>query len=158
MSNISAHGISADLRRHVARLTTEYFLTQTKLMTAVLGVDLVSMLVFLAISDANARNMTADAGICARFGGLDDVAPDSLRRGVSVYALAKDLDLPYETTRRHVNKLVEVDLCQRAADGGLFVPAKVFARPDFIATTDRHWRVTEGFVVAMLRAGVVFDA
>lgn len=47
--------------------------------------------------------------------------PDELRRPVSVYMLSKRLSLPYETTRRHVTRLVERGFCSRAGRAGVFV-------------------------------------
>jgi DNA-binding transcriptional ArsR family regulator len=157
MPDDKAEPISPDQRRQVARLTTEYFLTQTRLLTAVVDADLVSALLFLAITHANVSHVTADPELDARFGRLEDIPPNEVRRSVSVYALAKSLSLPYETARRHAKKLLDAGLCERDPDGGLFVPASVFARPDFMSTTNQHWQETNRFVRAMMRAGVTFE-
>src|SRR6185312_7555256 len=47
------------------------------------------------------------------YSALDVAVPDELRRPVSTLAVANSLGLPYETTRRHVQKLIALGRCQR---------------------------------------------
>ncbi len=47
-----------------------------------------------------------------------------MRRPISVHALALDLTLPYETTRRHVNALIEQGLAERV-ESGILVRAEL---------------------------------
>jgi len=51
---------------------------------------------------------------------------------VSVHALSLDLALPYETTRRHVNALIEQGLCDRV-EAGILVRAEVLERDGMVA-------------------------
>jgi hypothetical protein len=78
-------------------------------------------LVNLALVQANVAHLDrAGSG----FASLDSVPPDEVRRPVSVLALSASMGLPYETTRRHVAKMVKTGQCQRVK-GGVIVPAAV---------------------------------
>jgi hypothetical protein len=114
----------ADKLRLSVRLATEYFLRSMQLLVGYVEGDLVTALVFLAIVSANVSHLNADGPEGALHADTDDVPPDALRKPVSVLALAGSLDLPYETTRRHVAKLLKAGQCERVT-GGLIVPARV---------------------------------
>ncbi|HEY5009252.1 MAG TPA: hypothetical protein VII42_14715 [Caulobacteraceae bacterium] len=114
---------SADKFRLSVRLATEYFLRSMQLLVGYVDGDLVTALVFLAIISANVSHLNAD-GPDAPHADTDDVPPDAVRKPISVLALAGSLNLPYETTRRHVAKMLQNGQCERVA-GGLIVPARV---------------------------------
>lgn len=141
--------------REVVRLSSDYFLNTVALLTTNLGLDLVEGLMFLAIVRANTLHVTLDPTLAATFSGLDEIPPDALRRSVSVYALARDLRLPYETARRHGGKLLEMGFCERASDRGLVVPSHVHARDDFKASVENYGRITQAFVNSLAQAGLV---
>jgi hypothetical protein len=113
----------SDKFRLSVRLATEYFLRSMQLLVGYVDGDLVTALVFLAIISANVSHLNAD-GPGAPHADTDDVPPDAVRKPISVLALAGSLNLPYETTRRHVAKLLQSGQCERVA-GGLIVPARV---------------------------------
>ena len=142
------------LPREVVRLSSDYFLSTVAMLTTNLDLDLVEGLLFLAIIRANTLHVTLDPQLAATFSGVDDIPPDDLRRTVSVYALARDLRLPYETARRHARKLLELGLCARGADRGLVVPTHVHAREDFKAGVEAYGRITQDFVDALAQAGL----
>jgi hypothetical protein len=114
----------ADRFRLSVRLATEYFLRSMQLLVEFVDGDLVTALVFLAIISANVTHLNADRPEGPLHADIDDVPPDEARKPVSVLALAGSLGLPYETTRRHVAKLLGSGQCERVA-GGLIVPARV---------------------------------
>nr|QQZ50849.1 hypothetical protein JKL49_06050 [Phenylobacterium glaciei] len=81
------------------------------------------------------------------------VPADGLRIPVSVYALAKDLGLPYENIRRRVKKLLDAGVCI-TVDGGVVIPGATVVRQsnlDLIAETQI---ATEKFVAEAGRFGV----
>jgi predicted transcriptional regulator len=150
--------VSAAFRpREVVRLSSDYFLNTVELLTSNLDLDLVEGLMFLAIVRANTLHVTHDPVLAATYSGVDEIPPDALRRSVSVYALARDLRLPYETARRHGRKLLDLGLCERASDRGLVVPTHVHAREDFKASVEAYGRVTQAFVNALAQAGLVLS-
>lgn len=143
--------------REVARLTSDYFLNTVEMLTTNLRLDLVEGLMFLAITRANTLHVTLDPALAATFSGVDEIPPDALRRSVSVYALARDLRLPYETARRHGGKLLDLGFCERASDRGLVVPTHVHAREDFKAGVEAYGRITQAFVNDLARAGLALS-
>jgi DNA-binding transcriptional ArsR family regulator len=107
-----------------ARVSVDYFLATSRLIGDLVPGDALTALVFLTIVSRmfKVRGTKTAAG----------------RRGsVTVYAVAKDLGLSYETVRRHVKRLVEAKLCERDLQG-LRVPAHVFARNDFQRAMSRN--------------------
>ena len=90
--------------------------------------DLTSAQIVLAIAHANTGHVTHEPDTAARFMALRDVPPDHLRLPVSGYAIARQLGLPLETTRRHILKLQALGWCQRVGDGFL-IPETVWRDP-----------------------------
>ena len=123
----------SDKFRLSVRLATEYFLRSTQLLIEFADGDPVTALVFLAIISANVSHLNADSPDGAPHADAGDVPPDEVRKPISVLALAGSLNLPYETTRRHVAKLMRSGQCERVA-GGLIVPARALL-------SDRHTEV-----------------
>lgn len=155
---VVAHGPAieapSDVRRHVARVSIEFFLKGLSLMAQGDRLDVMSVLALRAIAFANVEHLAHDPEKGLAFAGLADIPQDSERRPVSVYAVAKSLLLPYETTRRTVLKLVNRGLVERRAEGGLVVPAAVLARPEAIAGFVEFAGLTEEFLDRLAAAGV----
>ena len=81
--------------------------------------DIVTDMTILAITRANVREITASSEPVAHtYGGVAGVPADGLRIPISVYAVAKDLGLPYENIRRRVKKLLDAGVCI-TVDGGV---------------------------------------
>ncbi len=123
-----------DHGRLALRASTRFFLRSVDLLTrAVSGGDILRGVIFLAIVDANTRHLRPSDPVARSFAASRASVPDDLRRPISVHALALDLALPYETTRRHVNGLIDQGLCQRV-EAGILVCAEVLERDGIIAT------------------------
>lgn len=144
----------ADHRRQMARLASRHFLNTSSLIARAVDADLVTALTFLTISRANVRELTDDGLGAQDFAALEAVPPDVLRRGVSVYAVARDLGIPYETVRRHVRKLREKDVVEAGADG-LTIPGRVYASPNQIEAVAQNWELVRAFVADAVRFGLV---
>ena len=144
---------SADVRRQVVRLCGVHTLATMRIATDAIDQDLISSMMFMTISRDNVRDVTIQSQTSGAYGGLDDIPPDFLRRPVTVYALAKDLGLPYETARRHANKLVAADLVARSEEG-LVIPAKVYGRESMLAAVELNWHETLRFIQALAEYGV----
>lgn len=143
-----------DQRRQLFRLAGQHFLNTARLIAVAVDRDLVTALTFLSIARANLRDLTLDRERALSYGAIDAIPPDSERVPVSVYAVAKELGLPYETVRRHALKLRKGGVCQ-AVDGGLIVPNNALARPETLAAVVSYWQGTQDFVNAAARAGIV---
>ena len=139
--------------RLALRLSSEYILRSIDLMTQVVGGDLVKGLIFLAIVQANIQHLINDDGLSQTYSESTDTVPDETRRPVSVHALSVSLGIPYETTRRYVNKLLTEGYCVRVRRG-LLVPAKVLQRDEMLAALRRNFANLQRLVTGLKRSGV----
>ena len=134
-----------DNRRLTARQSAEYFLNIVRLLDRAVDRDLVTTLTFLSIARANMRVFTADSVRAMRYAAMDAIPPDSERTPVTVYAIAKELGIPYETVRRHAAKLRKEGLCE-AVPGGLIIPNRAFLDPAMLEAVSAHWALTQELV------------
>ncbi|MGA0604239.1 hypothetical protein ACO2Q3_26285 [Caulobacter sp. KR2-114] len=115
--------------RAAVRLSSEYFLRSARLMTETTQGDLMKAVVLRAILAANIGHLDQNPNVAAQFSGVDSPPPDDLRRPVSVLSVAGSLGLPFETTRRYVNKLIREGRCVRVK-GGVLAPAATLDSPE----------------------------
>ena len=139
--------------RLALRLSSEYILRSIDLMTHVVGGDLVKGLIFLAVVQANIQHLINDDGLSQTYSESTDTVPDEARRPVSVHALSVSLGIPYETTRRYVNKLLNDGYCIRVRRG-LLVPAGVLQREEMLAALKRNFANLQRLVAGLKRSGV----
>lgn len=114
-----------DKSRLVARLCADYLLRSLKIVGELANGELLTGLVNLALVQANVAHLDR---VSSGYDGIDKAPPDEMRRPVSVLALSAMLGLPYETTRRHVAKMLKTGQCVRAK-GGIVVPTAVVEDP-----------------------------
>lgn len=128
-----------DHGRLALRASTRFFLRSVELLTRAVGEgDILRGVIFLAIVDANTRHLRPSDPVARSLSGSKDRVPDDLRRPVSVHSLSLELALPYETTRRHVNGLIEKKLCERI-EAGIVVRAEVLDREGMVASHRRNF-------------------
>jgi DNA-binding Lrp family transcriptional regulator len=113
--------------RVVGRLSGEYLLRALQLLIDAYG-DIHDGILAHTIVTANTSHLDARGGEGWRYAGVDQAPPDDERRPISVARLAESLGLPFETTRRHVGRLMDAGVCIRI-EGGLIVPQAVLERP-----------------------------
>ncbi|MDB5472261.1 MAG: hypothetical protein JWR84_3821 [Caulobacter sp.] len=73
---------------------------------------------------ANVRDLMADPEMAWRYAGQDEPPPNHLRKPVSVRALATELRLPFETTRRHVAIMIERGWMAAVPGQGVITPVE----------------------------------
>jgi DNA-binding transcriptional ArsR family regulator len=134
-----------DSRRLTARQSAEYFLNIVRLLDRAVDRDLVTTLTFLSIARANMRHFTNSSAMAMRYAAMDAIPPDSERAPVTVYAVAKELGIPYETVRRHAAKLRKEGMCQ-AVSGGLIIPNSAFFNVAMLEAVSAHWALTQDLV------------
>jgi len=143
------------LERRISRLSVRYLLDGLATITGALKVDLLSTLLFMEINRQNfmpeierwrATGTPATPGLLA----------DEARKPVSTYQLSRDLNLPYETTRRHVAKLVSLGLCERIEGEGLIIPASVLESPRMTGAAKQACGVTRQFLESAAGLGMAF--
>ena len=118
--------------RAAIRLVANYMLRNVEVVSEAADGDLMAGLIFSAIVQANVRPISNDPKLAKTYGQMDAIPPDELRSPVSVNALAESLKIPYETTRRHVNKLIKLGFCVKVGTRGVIVPASVIASPTMV--------------------------
>jgi len=119
-SELQAEG--EDLSRAVARISSAYFLRCLQLIASLHDGEMLRSLIFQAIVTANTGHLDGPIGSDG-YRRSDDPPPDSARRPISVLALSNSLGLPFETVRRHVNKLLASGEAERVK-GGVIIPQR----------------------------------
>jgi hypothetical protein len=117
----------AAVARIVSRLSSEYVLRATQLLIEAYG-DIRTGLIAQTIVTANTAHLDTRGGDGWRYAAIDETPPDELRRPISIARLAESLGLPFETTRRHVQRLIDAGVCIRV-ERGLIVPRAVLEAP-----------------------------
>jgi hypothetical protein len=118
-----------DNARLMARLATDFVLRSLQLAAKQHDGDLTMAIVAAAIVSANTAHLNPIAGAPARHANLDDAPPDDARRPVSVLAISGSLGLPFETTRRYVNRLIASGQCRRVK-GGILANVEALTTPE----------------------------
>jgi DNA-binding IscR family transcriptional regulator len=144
---------SVDVRRHVVRLSGDQLLMTARLVSEAVDADMVTASIFLAISRANTLEIGRESQRTFVYTALEDIPPDDLRRPVSVYAVAREINIPYETARRHVAKLIEAGLCVKTGEG-LLIPSEIYRRPALLKAAVENWRQVLGFLRDLAAVGV----
>ena len=103
--------------RQVARLTTEFVLRSFSMAARLHDGDLIRAMVAAAIVAANTSHLGDRSAGPARHAGMADIPTDPVRRPVSVMAVSQALGLPFETTRRYVNRLIALGMVRRVKGG-----------------------------------------
>ncbi|MDO9246840.1 MAG: hypothetical protein Q7U11_10265, partial [Phenylobacterium sp.] len=155
MSDLDAPTLPPDVRRQVVRLAGDFFLNTSQVITTAIDTDLVTGMIFLAIVRANVRHMLDDPELALAYFEPGDRPPEVFRKPVSVYAIARELRLPYETARRHIRKLLAKGLCERQGDSGVVFPPEVNDRPEVRQAVATNFHTTIRYARALADAGIV---
>lgn len=148
---------SADRRRQVQRFSTAFFLMCIDSLLAATRRDLLGAVIVVAIIDANSRDLDAQGGAGGLYASMDSPPPDSVRKPVSAYAIAKRLALPYETVRRHVKALTDEGVCRRVGEEGVIVPTAYMSASPMMRAVEAIGRHTRDFLVALHRTGLLAE-
>jgi hypothetical protein len=124
LRNISPNSAQENTRQ-ICRLGGICIIESARFVALAVNRNFVTAITFLAITRANVSHITSSRAAAMQHLELNQLPPDAERVPVSVYALARDLRLPYETVRRHVRKLKDFGVCVVEADG-VVVPSWVF--------------------------------
>ena len=140
--------------RLAQRATIQLVMETFDLLSRVIDSDTVGGFIFLGIASANTRHLRPGSPEAQAYADTGTVVPDSMRRGISVHALSHQVNLPYETTRRHVQKLIQEGLCLRRTDG-IIVPATALSNPRMLSAVDRNLANVYRFIDELERGGVL---
>lgn len=140
--------------RLMFRLGGSYLVNLARLVVRYVDADIITSLVFLGVARANAIQPTRRGPIAYPYLSDPGVPADSQRRPVSIYAVAKELNLPYETARRHARRLQKAQLLE-AVPGGLIAPARSIISTDAAQAARESWLLTLDLVDDLGAHGVV---
>jgi hypothetical protein len=117
--------------RLVMRLSSDYLLRLADPITLYVG-DLVTGLILMDIIHANTEELPDSEGGEADAGWSPaGFVPDDLRKPIRPTKLSERLGIPAETVRRHIQRLLDDDRCERK-EHGYVVPARILAREPFV--------------------------
>eukprot|EP01030_Chromulinospumella_sphaerica_P007826 gene7826-7655_t len=143
--------------RAVARIGGDYTLRSMIAVAAHLDHDYALAVVYLAILQANLGPLMEDQALSARYAGIDTIAPEDLRRPISVHALAGSLHMPYETTRRCVGRLIDKGFVKRVSRSGILTCADKVAEPPLKRLVEQQYQDTLRMVGQLRRGGVELE-
>jgi DNA-binding Lrp family transcriptional regulator len=134
----------AAIARIVTRLSSEYVLRAFQLLLDPFG-DIRTGLLVLAINTANVAALVRTREGRGR-AGPDGTFPDDVRRPISIARVAESAGLPFESTRRIVQRLINAGDCRRV-EGGVIVLRAVVERPSIFHAVS----VNVGYVRKFMR-------
>ena len=146
--------VSDAVTRAVSRICTEFFLEAAVGNADFFNGELVTALVFLAIMRENVRHIEHSPENTRAYGDAQSLPPDSEREPVTIYVVAKELGLTYETARRHVKRLVDDGFCIRT-ERGLLIPTEVLKRPEVARGNVRTLANFNRMLTNAVRAGLI---
>jgi len=118
-----------DVRNFVFSQNIDFVLKSLNAYAQVFEGDSTTMVVFLTMARASVSHLNRRNAISGD--AVDGIFPDHLRRPVAVLSIANYLGMPYETTRRHVMKLVEMEYVRRIGSREFLVSREILSRPEF---------------------------
>jgi DNA-binding Lrp family transcriptional regulator len=119
----------------VERLILAFSLRTLETLTELYG-DVTAGTIAAAITAANVRRVTEDPQLSRLYSSEDMPPPDAVREPISLRALSRAIDLPFETIRRRVHALIAAGIVVRQGDG-VMVPAEVLLSPRHIENNRR---------------------
>ena len=150
-SKLSARGARA-----AVRLSDEYFLRALRIIADLTEGDIITAIVLRAVVAGNIGYLDGHAAEAALYSDLETVPPDHLRRPVSILSVSGALGLPYETTRRHVHKLIASGRCRMERDG-VVAPSESLSGPAEQAATLANLANLRRLFRGLKRAGVELE-
>ena len=106
----------------VLRVSVEYFMRSIDLLGQLQNDNLIRGMIFIAMWNANVGSLSALENV-----SKTSAVPDDDRLPIGVRELSRNLNLPYETVRRHVHHLQHARQCMKV-DGGFIVPLSALRR------------------------------
>ena len=139
----------------LARLSGNYLLRSLANTSEVFEGDMMLAIIFMAIGQATVSHLPAERHI-GQF-GADGIAPDELRRPVSALSIAESLNIPRETARRYVSRLVDLGYCTRVRARRVLIPGDVYRLPQVQHALQSNRRDLQRLIAAIRRADLLKD-
>jgi hypothetical protein len=124
---------SDDVIRAVSRHTLAYMLCAISEMFRHYVDDPLDLLIVHVVLNSNVIHIMSDRVLDKRYSSINAVEPDAIKRGVPRAALARFLNLPLETVRRHVTRLKENGVLSEE-NSGLIYLKRTYSSSETITT------------------------
>jgi hypothetical protein len=141
-----------DNRRAIVRIFAHDILRAMNSLARLSGGDTIEFLTFTGVWVLNSHHLIGEE----RFAELRDIPPNALRRPVSFEELQRLVCIPEDILSIYVDRLIEKDIVERSAGGGLVVPTAVFAQPAMLDGTNEIYSRAVALVTSMRAAGFQF--
>jgi hypothetical protein len=125
--------MNAPYSRLFSYFVAEFVLRTALPVAAAFDNDYEQGLIFLAITTQNTQNLMLNQTTRRQYSSFKEFVPEHLMRPVSRMALARSTNLPRETVRRKVMKLIERGFVEETPKG-LIVPRSARDLPVYIET------------------------
>jgi hypothetical protein len=106
-----------DRKRAVSRHTLAYILCSISELFRHYDFDPLDLLVIHAVLNANVVEIMKNMDLDERYSSVEAVEPDAIKQGISRAAVSRFLNLPLETVRRRVDRLIKQDILLEGRDG-----------------------------------------
>ena len=116
--------------RIMSRLSMDYVISMYSAILRGSEHDPLDTLILCTVAVANVAHLNTDRALSHAYAGFDAPEPAEIKRPISRNAVALSLGLPYETTRRRVERLL-AEGALAEIDGGL-VGANEAAQPEMV--------------------------
>ncbi len=137
----------------LARLSSNYLLRSLSNLTEAFDGDMALAVVFIAISQAATDHLPLNRD--RRNFGENGFIPDELRRPVTVLSIANSLQMPRETTRRHVARLLQRGYCVQVRGRRVMIPAEVYRRAELREVVEKNRRDLQLLMTGIRRASLL---
>lgn len=139
--------------RIISRLSSEYIVSVFSSPEITRGRDLIDAMILAYVATANIAHLNRDVELSRRHGAPNAPEPADLKRPISALAVAEGLNLPRETCRRRVAKLVAEGVLLKSARG--LVGAYEDRDPDgVLAAAERNVKLLGRLVRSLKEHGV----
>jgi len=132
------------IARVVSRLSSEYALRAFQLLIELYG-DVRSGLIAQTIHAANTAHVDARTEEGRAIADPDGTLANEVRRPISVARIGESVGIPFESTRRIVQRLVDNGTCRRTPRG-VIMPAAMVERPETIRAVNANVGFVRKFV------------
>lgn len=140
--------------RVAARLSNSFALNLVKL--GGFGRDVIDGLLMAAITQANLAQINRNPELQRAYATLEQVPPDSLRRPVSISAIANSLRIPFETARRRVHALIDLGVVA-VEPRGVIIPQGPLNSPLYRYFAEAHYTLVRDLYMRLRRIGLLAD-
>lgn len=137
-----------------ARLANAFALDLIKL--GGFGRDVIDGLLLAAISQANVSQLSRSAELQRTYATLDQPPPDDLRRPVSISAIANSLRIPFETARRRIQALVDLEIV-RSTPKGVILPTAPLSSPFYRLSAEANYQLVRNLYFRLRGIGLLSD-